>query len=75
MKTKIGTYQKPRTFIHIGLNDIVNLEVVLQRHVSREYSRRNLQPFWARGLQRLDIKEATKALRTIKQAKLEYHVG
>ena len=72
MKTAIGTY-KPRTSIRIGMADIVNLEVVLSRHVTREFKRRNTYPSWSRGLYRLDIREATKALRMIKQSKLEYN--
>ena len=71
MKTAIGKY-KPRTSIRIGLADIVNLEMVLMRHISREFKRRNTYPNWSRGLYRLDIREATKALRTIKKSKLEY---
>ncbi len=71
MKTAIGTY-KPRTSIRIGLADIVNLEMVLMRHITREFKRRNTYPNWSRGLYRLDIREATKALRTIKKSKLEY---
>lgn len=73
MKTAIGTY-KPRTSIRIGLGDLVGLEMVLRRHISREYSRRNLQPFWARGLQRIDIRDAVSSLRTIKNSKVQYHV-
>ena len=72
MKTKIGSY-KPRTSIRIGLADIVNLEMVLMRHVAREFKRRNTYPNWSRGLYRLDIREAAKALRTIKQTKLEHN--
>ena len=72
MKTAIGTY-KPRTSIRIGMADIVNLEVVLSRHVTREFKRRNTYPSWSRGLYRLDIREATKALRIIQQSKLEYN--
>jgi hypothetical protein len=71
MKTKIGTY-KPATSIRIGMGDLVNLEMVLRRHVTREFKRRNTCPNWSRGLYRMDIKEATKALRTIKQSQLEY---
>lgn len=72
MKTKISSY-KPRTSIRIGMGDIVNLEIVLMRHIAREFKRRNTCPNWSRGLYRLDIREAAKALRTIKQAKLEYN--
>ena len=73
MKTKINSY-KPPTSIRIGMGDLVNLEMVLRRHITREFKRRNTFPNWSRGLYRLDIKEATKALRTIKQSKLEYYV-
>jgi hypothetical protein len=73
MKTKIGTH-KPATSLRIGMADIVNLEMVLRRHITREFKRRNTFPNWSRGLYRMDIKEATNALRTIKQSKLEYHV-
>ena len=70
MKTAIGTYKPPRTSIRIGLADIVNLEMVLRRHISNEFKLRNRGLF--KSLHRLDIREATKALRTIKQSKLEY---
>ena len=71
MKTKISSY-RPNTSIRIGMGDIVNLEIVLRRHITREFKRRNTYPNWSRGLYRLDIKEATKALRAIKQSKLEF---
>ena len=70
MKTKIGTY-KPATSIRIGTGDIVNLEMVLRRHVLREFKARNTHPF-IKPLQRLDVRDAIKALRMIKQSELEY---
>ena len=70
MKTAIGKY-KPRTSIRIGMADIVNLELVLMRHITREFKDRNSRPF-IKALQRLDVRDAVKALRAIKQSKLEY---
>lgn len=71
MKAKIGTYKKPSTFIRIGMNDIINLEAVLRRHIYREFKERNLHPF-VKPLQRLDIRDAIKSLRSIRNSKLEY---
>jgi hypothetical protein len=53
--------------------DIVNLEMVLMRHITREFKDRNSRPF-IKPLQRLDIRDAVKALRSIKSSKLQYHV-
>jgi hypothetical protein len=72
MKAKIGTY-KPATSLRIGMADIVNLEMVLMRHITREFKDRNSRPF-IKPLQRLDIRDAVKALRSIKSSKLQYHV-
>jgi hypothetical protein len=71
MKTKIGTH-KPATSLRIGLADVVNLEMVLMRHITREFKDRNSRPF-IKPLQRLDVRDAVKALRTIKTSKLQYH--
>lgn len=72
MKTKIGTH-KPRTMMRLGMMDVVNLEMVLARHIAREFKHRNTPPRWSRGWYRMDIKEAIKALRTIKSSALEYN--
>lgn len=71
MKTAIGKYKPPLTSIRIGMADIVNLELVLMRHITREFKDRNSRPF-VKALQRLDVRDAVKALRAIKQSKLEY---
>ena len=71
MKAKIGTYKKPSTSIRIGLSDITNLETVLRRHVLREFKARNTHPF-IKPLQRLDVRDAVRALRMIKQSQLEF---
>lgn len=70
MKTKIGTY-KPRTSIRIRMGDIVNLEMVLMRHITREFKRRNNDPRYLRPLQRMDVRDAIRALRTIKESPME----
>jgi hypothetical protein len=72
MKTKIGSFRKPRTSIPIGMKDIINLEMVLMRHIQREYRRRTHCPQWEKGMQRMDIRDAVQALRTIKSTPLEY---
>ena len=72
MKTAIGTY-KPRTSLRIGLADVMNLELVLMRHVTREFKDRNSRPF-VKALQRLDVRDAVKALRAVKSSKMQYHV-
>ena len=72
MKAKIGTY-KPATSLRIGMADVVNLELVLMRHITREFKDRNSRPF-VKPLQRLDVRDAIKALRSIKSSKLTYHV-
>ena len=72
MKTAIGTY-KPRTSLRIGMADVINLELVLMRHITREFKDRNSRPF-IKPLQRLDVRDAIKALRSIKSSKLQYHV-
>jgi len=73
MKTHIGNYKKPRTSMRLGMMDVVNLEMVLSRHISREFKQRNNPPKWSRGWFRMDIREAVKALRTIKSTQLEYN--
>tara|TARA_R110000868_G_scaffold201206_1_gene448780 strand:- start:611 stop:832 length:222 start_codon:yes stop_codon:yes gene_type:complete len=70
MKTKIGTY-KPATSIQIGIGEVLNLEMVLRRHVMREFKARNIHPL-IKPLQRLDVRDAVKALRMIQQSQLEY---
>jgi predicted nucleic acid-binding protein len=72
MKTKIGSFKNPRTSIPIGIRDIINLEMVLSRHIQREYRRRLKCPQWEKTLQRMDIRDAVEALRKIKSTPLEY---
>lgn len=72
MKTKIRTYKKPRTYLRLGIGDIVKLEMVLMRHIRREFTRRNSNPKWARSLQRMDIRDALATLKKIKSTPLEY---
>ena len=72
MKAAIGTY-KPATSLRIGMADVINLELVLMRHITREFKDRNSRPF-VKTLQRLDFRESIKSLRTIKSSKIQYHV-
>jgi AraC-like DNA-binding protein len=70
MKTKIKKYQlKPR--ITMRLSELVNVEIVLRRHIMREFKDRH-QHNLLKSLQRMDIRDAVRALKTIKNAPVEY---
>jgi hypothetical protein len=71
MKTKIQSY-KPKFKLKLpyGGGDLTNLEMVLRRHMLREFKDRNNLSYM-KPLTRMDVRDAVKAIRYIKQAKLE----
>lgn len=70
MKAQIQKY-KPKTRLPISVSDIVNVEMVLRRHIMREFKDRNVHPF-IKPLQRLDVRDAIKALRSIRNQEMEF---
>jgi hypothetical protein len=74
MKAKIQKY-KVSARIKAGTADIVNVETVLARHIRREFKDRH-KLWMIKPLIRMDIRDAVKALRTMRGATMEInHVG
>jgi hypothetical protein len=71
MKTKIQSF-KPNLKVGLpyGGGDLMNLEMVLHRHMLREFKDRNKLSYM-KPLTRLDVRDALRAIRYVRGAKVE----